>query len=96
LDLHSRAGAVDLTHLARLATEAGATDDLARSIATANSALDALEQATARGINVPALVAERAVAVAAKTLRGAPTAVDVVVFDRKGALLARAHAPIGG
>jgi cobalt-precorrin-5B (C1)-methyltransferase len=96
LDLHSRAGAVDLNHLARLATEAGATDDLARFIATANSALDALEQATAQGIDVPALVAERAVTVAATTLRGAPIAVDVVVFDRKGELLARAHAPIGG
>lgn len=90
LDLHSRAGAVDLDHLAGLAGEVGADAALIDRIKTANSALDALQEAQTRSIDLPALVARRAVAVAATALRGAPIAVDVAVFDRQGGLIARA------
>lgn len=90
LDLHSRAGAVDLDHLAALAREAGATPALAAGIAGANTALEALSIAAAEGIALPAIVAARARAVAARVVEGAPIAVDVAVFDRDGRLLARA------
>ncbi|MBI5111717.1 MAG: cobalt-precorrin-5B (C(1))-methyltransferase [Rhodovulum sp.] len=89
LDLHSRAGAVDLGHLARLAAEAGAPPALAERIAVANTALDALEQTRAAGLDIAAVVADRAVATAARVLQGSPVGVDVAVFDRAGGLLAR-------
>jgi len=93
LDLHSRAGAVDLGHLAGLAREAGADEALAARIVGANSALDALTVAQARSVDLPSLVAERAVEVAARVVRGAPIDLDVAVFDRDGGLIARAHRP---
>lgn len=89
LDLHSRAGEVDLGHLARLAGEAGASSALVERIPAANSALDVLQQAQAEGVDIAAVVAARAVATAAQVLRGTPVGVDVVVFDRAGRLLAR-------
>ncbi|RAI43586.1 cobalt-precorrin-5B (C(1))-methyltransferase [Rhodoplanes roseus] len=89
LDLHSRAGEVDLAHLARLAAEAGAPAALVADIPAANSALDVLQRAQGHGIDIAAVVAARAVATAAAVLRGTTVGVDVAVFDRAGGLLAR-------
>ncbi|MBK5959964.1 cobalt-precorrin-5B (C(1))-methyltransferase [Rhodoplanes elegans] len=89
LDLHSRAGEVDLSHLARLAGEAGASRALVEAIPEANTALEVLQRTQAEGIDIAAVVAARAVATGAALLRGTNVGLDVVVFGRTGALLAR-------
>ncbi|WAL66990.1 cobalt-precorrin-5B (C(1))-methyltransferase [Amycolatopsis cynarae] len=85
LDLHSKRSQVDLRLLASLVPE-----PLASSIASANTALHALELAQAAGVPLGDLVAERARAVAAEVLAGAPIEVDVVVVDRAGTIVGRA------
>jgi cobalt-precorrin-5B (C1)-methyltransferase len=74
LDLHSRAGEVDLDFLAALAPEA----------AGAGSAAEALLRAPALGEAVARRARETALAVASAV------AIDVVIFDRAGRLVARA------
>jgi cobalt-precorrin-5B (C1)-methyltransferase len=81
LDLHSRRGEVDLDWLSRLAPPLGA------AIAQANTAKHAFDLAKAAGFDLAAPVAEAAWATAAKALGGGR--LEIVVFDREGALLAR-------
>ncbi|MEJ1157187.1 cobalt-precorrin-5B (C(1))-methyltransferase [Prosthecomicrobium sp. N25] len=90
LDLHSKRGAVDLDWLAARVLEAGGGDDLAARVRAANSALEVLEITRAAGLDVGRLVAEAARLTAAKPLRDSGIAVEVVVFDRQGGLVARA------
>nr|WP_241665572.1 cobalt-precorrin-5B (C(1))-methyltransferase [Pseudoroseomonas oryzae] len=90
LDLHSRRGTVDLEALAALAREAGADAALAARIAAANTALEAFTLAQGQGIALPAAVAARAREVARQVVAGTGIAVDVALFGRDGALLARA------
>lgn len=85
LDLHSQRSQVDLRLLASLVPES-----LAPSIASANTALHALQLAQAAGVPIGDRVAERARAVAMEVLAGAPIDVDVVVIDRAGAIVGRA------
>jgi cobalt-precorrin-5B (C1)-methyltransferase len=84
-DLHSRRSQVDFAALGAMARAAGLRD-----VAHANTALEAVEIAGP-------LLAERVAAQARDTalaiLRGAPVAVDVVVIDRAGAVLARTDVP---
>ena len=89
LDLHSRRGEVDLPALAARAQAAGASVGLAEKIGAANSALHALELAQADGLDLPALIVGAAWPIAAAAFRGAPAALELVVFARDGALLAR-------
>lgn len=89
LDLHSRAGAVDMDHLALLAAAAGASPEFVFGIPRANSALEVLERGRAEGIDIARLVADRAAETAAAALRSSGVLVDVAVFDRAGMLLAR-------
>ncbi len=87
LDLHSKRGAVDLAALAEMAPEA------AESIRGANTALHAFE--LAGDIPLGDIVARRAWQTAADVLEGAPTELEVVVFDRAGQLVGRApFAPV--
>jgi cobalt-precorrin-5B (C1)-methyltransferase len=89
IDLHSRSGSVDLEHLAKIAEEAGASPELVAAAPTANSALEVLQRAQGEGIDIAGIVANRAVATAARIVRDTDIAVDVAVFDRQGQLLAR-------
>jgi len=89
LDLHSSRSSVDLSALADLAREAGASDELARLIGAGNSALEALRLAQAAGVDLSALVARRAWETAAHAMRGADLELEIMVFDRDGALLGR-------
>jgi cobalt-precorrin-5B (C1)-methyltransferase len=89
LDLHSRRGAVDLDWLAARSEEAGGDAALSQRIRAANTALEALEIARGAGIDLGAVVAEAAWAAAAKALRDPKIALEVAIFDRAGALLAR-------
>ena len=90
LDLHSRRGAVDLAALAGLAQQHGADAALAARIARANTALEAFSLAAAEGVALPQAVATAARATAAAAVEGTGIAVDIALFDRDGALLARA------
>ncbi|OCW57622.1 cobalt-precorrin-5B (C(1))-methyltransferase [Hoeflea olei] len=90
LDLHSRRSQVDM---AWLATQAGTLggNRLKDRILAANTALEVLEMTRLEGLELPALIADKARAVALDTLRGAPVDVDVMVTDRAGKLIAHAR-----
>jgi cobalt-precorrin-5B (C1)-methyltransferase len=91
LDLHAQRGLLDLAQLAELAREQGASAQLAVAIAGANTGLEALQLAQAAHVPLAAGVAERARAVALDILGEAGVALDVLVVDRQGAVLAHAH-----
>lgn len=80
LDLHSRAGEVDLGFLADLAG--------VEAIRTANTAKHAFEIMGADAPHLAQLVAGKAWATAAKTLVGSEIALEITIFDREGKLLA--------
>jgi cobalt-precorrin-5B (C1)-methyltransferase len=84
MDLHSGRSQVDFARLARLAARAGADPG---PVAAANTALAALGAA---GPGLGQAVAEDALAVVRRTLRGAPVAAEVIVVDRAGSLVGRA------
>jgi cobalt-precorrin-5B (C1)-methyltransferase len=89
LDLHSRRGEVDLNWLATMTVKAGGADELAQRLRDANTAKQAFELADAAGIDVAGQVAEAAWAMAAEALRDSDIALETVIFDRTGQLLAR-------
>jgi cobalt-precorrin-5B (C1)-methyltransferase len=89
LDLHSRRGEVDLNWLATMIVKAGGAAELAQRVRGANTAKEAFELADDAGIDVGGQVAEAAWATAAKVLRSSDIALEAVIFDRTGQLLAR-------
>ncbi|HMK91150.1 MAG TPA: hypothetical protein VK446_16145 [Methylocystis sp.] len=78
LDLHSSRSPIDLSGLAALAREAGG-----------DAALEALQLAQAAGVGLPKVVARRAWETGAQAPRGAELELEIMVFDRAGAILAR-------
>ncbi|MDP9116876.1 MAG: cobalt-precorrin-5B (C(1))-methyltransferase [Actinomycetota bacterium] len=90
LDLHSGRSQVDVRGLAALAAAAGASARLVDQIATANTALEALQLSQRDGFGLGDLVAAGARRTAQEVLREAPVAVDIVVIDRAGAVVGRA------
>lgn len=89
LDLHSKRGAADLRALAEFAAEAGARPMLRDRIANANTVAECFQLAREEGVDLGEVVAAHACVVAAQVLRGSPVDVEVLVFDREGALVAR-------
>jgi cobalt-precorrin-5B (C1)-methyltransferase len=89
LDLHSRRGDVDLDWLAARAVEAGGSSELAGRVRNANTAKEAFELTDAAGVDVGARVAEAAWVTAAKVVHDSDIALETVIFDRTGQLLAR-------
>jgi cobalt-precorrin-5B (C1)-methyltransferase len=87
MDLHSGRSQVDFARLAEMAARIGAD---AGRVAAANTALEALEIA---GPALAGAVAAEAAAVAGDVLRGAPVAVEVIVTDRQGNIVARRGFP---
>ena len=87
LDLHSKRGAVDAGVLADLAGQIGADEAQAAAIAQANTTLHAFE--LAGHLPLAAAIAARAHRVAQDVLGAAPIALDILVFDRVGQLMAR-------
>ena len=85
LDLHSGRSQVDFAQLAEMAGTAGAGDRADR-VARANTVLEALDIV---GPPLAERVARAAEATILSALRGAPIAVETVVTDRAGAILAR-------
>ena len=91
LDLHSHRTAVDTTHLAELASSAGASPTLAEEVRSSNTAMGALQLCHAAGVPLGDIVAAAARAQAEKVLRGAPVRIDVVCIDRAGAVVGSAR-----
>lgn len=89
MDLHSRRGLVDLDQIAEWLRDAGGDAASVDAAKGANTAQQILEISKQCGIDLASVIAERAATAAAKTLKGSGSAVDVVVFDREGALVAK-------
>jgi cobalt-precorrin-5B (C1)-methyltransferase len=92
LDLHSARGRVELGALAEVARACGGSEDLAERIVGANTTPEAFALAAAEGIQLGDAVAARAWEVAAEVLAGAPTELEIVIFDREGKLAGRSSA----
>jgi cobalt-precorrin-5B (C1)-methyltransferase len=95
LDLHSGHSTLDPQFLAdccrELAEESGQPVDeaLFARIIAANTGLEALQLAEKAGLDLPGAIARRARQTALATLRDARVAVEVLVVDRAGKVLAR-------
>lgn len=89
LDLHSKRGSADLAALAELAAGAGAPGALTGRIPGANTVAECFELAREEGFALGEVVAARARGVAAEVLRGRDVDLEVLIFDRQGALVAR-------
>jgi cobalt-precorrin-5B (C1)-methyltransferase len=90
LDLHSKRGSVDLAVLAGFAEQAGATAAMCERIRTANTAAQAFALAQAEQIALGDAVARAAQATALRVVAGRDTAIEIVLFDRAGALVGAA------
>ncbi len=89
LDLHSSRSQVDKNFLWEVAKQAGAPDTLKEPILSANTALEVLELTQRLNLDLAPLIAEKAKETALETLKGAPVAVEIIITDRKGHILAR-------
>ena len=92
LDLHSGRSQVDLTWIADVAHELGASEEVAAQIEGANTAAEALSIANEARLSLAPEIARRAQAVARYTLAGAEVEIDVFVYDRAGNLVGRSDA----
>jgi cobalt-precorrin-5B (C1)-methyltransferase len=91
LDLHSKRGTVDLAMLAALAQAGGGSAALQERILAANTAAEAFAHATAERIALGDAVARSAQQTAMRVVEKSAIAVEIVLFDRDGALVG--HAP---
>jgi cobalt-precorrin-5B (C1)-methyltransferase len=89
LDLHSRAGAIDFDWLARRLAEVGGDAGTVDAARAANSALEISQIAEAVGLPLAPAVAEHAWRTARGVLAGAPTELEIAIFDRQGRLTGR-------
>jgi len=90
LDLHSGRSRLDLVALADVARSAGADEATVARVTHANSALDALLIARAEGVDLAPPIARGAWETAARALQSRDIELEIIVFDRAGALIARA------
>ncbi|HEV7808817.1 MAG TPA: cobalt-precorrin-5B (C(1))-methyltransferase [Solirubrobacteraceae bacterium] len=88
LDLHSGRSQIDLPRLAAMARACGGSDELAGAVRGANTALHALQLATAAGVPLAGAVARGAREVALGVLAGTAIEVEVLVVDRGGQIVA--------
>jgi len=89
-DLHSKRGGVDRALLASFAQAAGGSQALRARIMTTNTAAEAFELARTEGITLGDEVARAAQQTAESLVAGRDVTIEVVVFDRDGALVGRA------
>ncbi len=88
LDLHSGRSQVDLDWLSDEAEKLELDKETADAIRSANTAMEVLEMIKDK-IPIAEHIASMARATALKTLHDSPVNVEVMIFDRKGELLAR-------
>ena len=89
MDLHSGRSQLDRAAVAGWLAELGADPALIEKTKIANTGAEILEEAQARGLALGELVAKRARDRAAAVVEG-KVAIEVVVFDRTGAIVGRA------
>jgi len=89
-DLHSKRGEVDRARLASFAEAASGSAQLRTRILAANNAAEAFTLAQSEGIGLGDEVARAAQATAERLVEGRNVAIEVVLFDRDGALVGRA------
>ena len=89
-DLHSKRGEVDRALLADFVRAAGGSQELAARIVAANTAAEAFALARADGVALGDAVARAARQTAERVVAGSDVAIEVVLFDRDGALVGRA------
>jgi len=89
-DLHSKRGIVDRALLAALAQAAGGSARLCARIVTANTAAEVFALTHAEGVALGDAVAHAAQQTAERVVAGRDIAIEIVVFDREGALVGRA------
>ena len=89
-DLHSKRGEVDRALLADFVRAAGGSQELAARIVAANTAAEAFALARAEGVALGDAVARAARQTAERVVAGSDVAIEVVLFDRDGALIGRA------
>jgi cobalt-precorrin-5B (C1)-methyltransferase len=90
LDLHSKRSQLDAGWLAGQLAELGGDADLVERARGANTGLAVLELAQAAGLAIGDRVARLALTKGQEVLDGAPVALKVLVFDRRGNLVGRA------
>lgn len=90
LDLHSHRTQIDPSYLAELAEAAGASLELTAQIREVATVAAAVKLCAAADINLPAIIATNARQTCCDVLAGAPVAVEIIVTDRAGGILARA------
>ncbi len=88
LDLHSGRSQVDFDWLADRVGEAGGDAELCAAIRVANTAAEVLGLCEANGIAIAEVVANRARRTAEGVLQGAAVAVEIMVVDRQGRIIA--------
>ncbi|WP_374940855.1 cobalt-precorrin-5B (C(1))-methyltransferase [Bradyrhizobium sp. SRS-191] len=93
LDLHSRAGEVDLDWLAKALQDAGAPDALVTTARSANTALQVLQEADSCGFAAGEVVARAAWQTAHRALGNEAVTLDIAVFDRDGRLVGQCQGP---
>jgi cobalt-precorrin-5B (C1)-methyltransferase len=89
-DLHSKRGEVDRALLAGFARAGGGSQDLAARIIAANTAAEAFALVRSEGVALGDEVAGAARQTAERVVAGRDVAIEVVLFDRDGALVGRA------
>ena len=89
LDLHSGRSQVDFAWLAERLERVTGDPALSAKARGANTALEVLQLAGDQGGALAVEIAHAARATAVQTLRDAPCAIDIVVVDRQGQILAR-------
>lgn len=91
LDLHSKTGTVDRIALAQLAGQSGGSAALREQILAANTTAEAFGYADEENVRLGNAVARSAWDTAAAVLAATDIELELVVFDREGALVG--HAP---
>jgi len=95
LDLHSKNSSIDLPQLAAWAAAIDASDELQQQISAANTSQQALQLATAAGINLGDAVCAHALAFA-RTVVPPTIALEVFAIDRQGAIVGSAGVDAAG
>ena len=89
LDVHSARGMADLDALAKVAEQAGASPDLAARMRSANTVAEAFSLAAGEGVPLGDAIARQAWATAAAVLKGKDIELELLVFNRDGALMGK-------
>ncbi len=85
MDLHSGRSQVDFAWLAQ-----HVPPTLEPAVLSANTAQQVFELCRSAGVDIARVVAESALVAGVGVLRGAPVALDIVIADREGHVIAHA------